>query len=113
MMTRPNITPEQRGILTLVFCLIFVVMLITTTWATLEESVSVGFDHVTAYRWGWATLADAYCGFITFFVFVFLTEKSNGKRLAWFLAIALLGNIAMSAYALLFLRQLAKAPETK
>ena len=113
MITRPNLSKEQIGLLALLFAVIFVAMLGVTTWATLEESVSAGFDHVTAYRWGWATLADAYCGFITFFVFVCLTQKSNLKRIIWFFAIALFGNIAMSAYAILFLRHLSKTQEAK
>jgi hypothetical protein len=64
-----------------------------------------GFFHVTAFRWGSATLADAYCGFITFFAWVVYRERSWVTRIIWFILILLLGNIAMSAYVLLQLRK--------
>ena len=45
-------------------------------------------------------LFDAYWGFITFFVWVAFKQTSNIARVLWFVAIMLLGNIAMSAYCL-------------
>ena len=47
------------------------------------------------------TLADAYFGFITFFVWLAYKERTNLSRVAWFIAIMLLGNIAMASYMLL------------
>jgi hypothetical protein len=55
--------------------------------------------------WTIATLIDAYCGFVTFYVWVLWKETRTLPRALWFIAIMLLGNIAMSAYAL---RQLAR-----
>jgi len=55
--------------------------------------------------WTIATLIDAYFGFITFYVWVMWKETRTLPRVLWFVAIVLLGNIAMSAYAL---RQLAR-----
>src|SRR5579885_3431103 len=55
--------------------------------------------------WTRATFLDAYCGFLTFYVFVYYRERALG-RLLWFVAIMLLGNIAMSAYMLLTLKRL-------
>jgi hypothetical protein len=55
--------------------------------------------------WTIATLIDAYLGFITFYVWVMWKEVRKLPRVLWFLAIMLLGNIAMSAYVL---RQLAR-----
>jgi hypothetical protein len=43
---------------------------------------------------------DAYWGFTTFFVWVCYKQTTWIARLAWFVAIMLLGNIAMSAYCL-------------
>lgn len=51
--------------------------------------------------WFQATLADAYFGFLSFFVWVAYREKSALARVGWFIGIMLLGNIAMSAYALI------------
>lgn len=55
--------------------------------------------------WTIATLIDAYYGFITFYTWVLWKEVRALPRVAWFVAIMLLGNIAMSAYVL---RQLAR-----
>ena len=83
------------------FIVILLVMIAGTAWATAEENVFVGGDHVLAYRWGVMTLFDAYFGFITFFVWVAYKETSNLARAGWFVAIMLLGNIAMASYMLL------------
>ena len=59
--------------------------------------------------WTIATLIDAYYGFATFYVWVLWKETRALPRVLWFLAIMLLGNIAMSIYVL---RQLARlAPD--
>jgi hypothetical protein len=55
--------------------------------------------------WTIATLIDAYFGFVTFYVWVLWKETRTLPRALWFVAIMLLGNIAMSAYTL---RQLAR-----
>jgi hypothetical protein len=49
---------------------------------------------------------DAYFGFLTFYVWVFFKESRHLPRIAWFVAIMLLGNMAMSAYVLLQLVRL-------
>jgi hypothetical protein len=83
------------------FIAILLVMLIGTAWAVAQEDVFVGGHHILAYRWGVMTLFDAYFGFITFFVWVAYKESSNLARVAWFVAIMLLGNIAMASYMLI------------
>jgi hypothetical protein len=55
---------------------------------------------VSAHPWFIATLFDAYWGFTTFFVWVCFKQLSWTARIAWFLAIMALGNIAMSLYCL-------------
>lgn len=83
------------------FAVILATMLIGTIWATLQEDVFEGGSHILRYRWGVMTLADAYFGFVTFFVWVAYKETSTPARVVWFIAVMLLGNIAMSAYVLL------------
>ena len=56
--------------------------------------------------WTIATLIDAYFGFLTFYVWVLWKETRYGPRVLWFVAIMLLGNIAMSAYVLRQLHRL-------
>jgi len=76
-------------------------MLVLTTWAGSRQSLSA-FAHSATFREPWviATLADAYWAFITFFVWVAWKEQSLAARFLWFVAIVLLGNMAMSAYML-------------
>ena len=81
-------------------------MLGVTLWASLDKNVLVGFSEVWSTRWGIATLADAGCGFLTFFAWVFYREGNWAGRVGWFLAIMLLGNIAMSVYVLRLLFKL-------
>jgi hypothetical protein len=90
----------MRSFLLALFAGIFVLMASLTIWASLERSVfSVGylFDE----RWFVATFCDAYCGFITFYVWVAYRESSLVARAGWFIGIMCLGNIAMAAYMLL------------
>ncbi|MCA9108584.1 MAG: DUF1475 family protein [Planctomycetaceae bacterium] len=53
-----------------------------------------------------ATLCDAYCGFLTYYVWVAYRERSTTSRLLWFVAIMLFGNLAMACYVLLQLIRL-------
>jgi hypothetical protein len=97
-----------RIALKLLFGTILAVMLIVTVQASLQQSV---FDWGGLVRgpdrwWTIATLADAYCGFLTFYAWVFYKERSAVARAAWLVAILLLGNFAMATYVLLQLARL-------
>jgi hypothetical protein len=82
------------------FVAILLSMLWVTSWASLQCPL-FGIPHaVYAHPWFIATLADAYWGFTTFFVWVCYKQTSWIARTAWFLAIMLLGNVAMSLYCL-------------
>ena len=87
--------------LKLLFGFIFVFMVVITTWASLQEDVVQGFRHVVEYRWGWATLADTYFAFLTFYLWIFMRERNLVPRIAWFVGVMALGNMAISAYILL------------
>lgn len=104
----------KRGPLYLLFGLILVAMLGVTSWATSIESVIVGGPKVVREPWALATLFDAYCGFLTFYAWVFYKERSLLARGAWLVAILGLGNIAMAAYVLWQLKKLpaGAAPES-
>ena len=75
-------------------------MLGVTTWASLQCPLFAVPHQVYAHPWFIATMFDAYWGFTTFFVWVCSRQTSWLARVAWFVAIMLLGNIAMSAYCL-------------
>lgn len=94
--------------LTLLFGCIFSSLLLYTGWASTQQPV-LQWSGLTAGSnryWTIATLVDAYYGFVTFYVWVFYKEQQWLRRVAWFIAIMALGNMAMSAYVLLQLRRL-------
>jgi hypothetical protein len=82
------------------FLVILASMLWVTSWASLHCPLFAVPPHVVAHPWFIATLCDAYWGFVTFFVWVGFKQTSWLARGAWFVAIMLLGNIAMSVYCL-------------
>ena len=93
----------MRSILIALFLGIFVVMIGVTLWAgsqasLLDPAVRAAYN---AQPWAVATLFDAYCGFLTFFVWVAYRERGLGVKILWLVLILLLGNIAMSFYVLL------------
>ena len=73
-------------------------MLYVTTLASLDRSLWTAGGQLITDRWFQATLADAYFGFVTFYVWVAYKESGWGKRFLWFCLIMALGNIAMSIY---------------
>jgi hypothetical protein len=82
------------------FIAILLSMLWVTRWASLQCPLFGIPREVFSHPWFIATLADAYWGFTTFFVWVCYKQTSWIARIAWFLAIMLLGNVAMSLYCL-------------
>lgn len=85
------------------FVLILVVIISFATWASLLCPLFDIPPEVLGHPWFVTTLADAYLAFLTFFVWVAWKEQSTPARVAWFVAVMLLGNMAMAAY---FLREL-------
>lgn len=88
------------------FIVILVGMLAVTGWASWHENVGVGLMKVLREPWAAATLADAYAGFLTFFLWVCYKETCVFNRVGWFLALMLFGNIAAAAYVLVELWRL-------
>ena len=99
-----------RTILVLLFSAILVAMLAVTTYASLDRSILDVGPQLTSDPWFHATLADAYFGFLTFFVWVAYKEPGIWRKVIWFVLIMTLGNIAMSAYVLI---QLVRVDRTK
>jgi hypothetical protein len=99
---------SARLILMLLFGGILLAMLAVTTTASLQQPLWewTGLSAEPDRWWTWATLADAYFGFLTFYAWVFYKERTVAARSGWFVAIMLLGNIAMSVYVLLALARL-------
>jgi hypothetical protein len=89
-----------RGLLVLLFLGILTGMLAVTTHAMRDRSILAVGPELTADPWFQATLADAYFGFLTFYVWVAYKEPTWWRRVLWFVLIMTLGNIAMSLYML-------------
>jgi len=93
--------------LQLLFAFILVSLAAYTAWVATRQSLFDwgGLTNPPDNLWTIATLIDAYYGFLTFYLWVLWKEPRALPRLAWFVAIMALGNLAMSAYVL---RQLAR-----
>ena len=98
----------SKTALRLLFSCIFLAMVLVTVWASTHQAVqhwtglAVGPDRY----WTAATMLDAYCGFLTFYAWVFYKEPGWLPRISWFAAIMLFGNMAMSGYVLYQLARL-------
>lgn len=79
-----------------------------TSWASFQQSLADwgGLVNRPDNWWTIATLIDAYYAFLTFYVWVLWKEPRVGPRIGWFVAIMLLGNMAMAGYVLLQLSRL-------
>lgn len=80
---------------------IFLFMVWVTVAASLKRPLWEAWPGLSAEPWALATLADAYCGFLTFYAWVFYKEVSWAKRVLWFALIMAGGNITMSLYVLI------------
>lgn len=94
-----------RSVLFILFGIILTSMLILTAVASLDRSILDLGSQLTSDPWFHATLADAYFGFLTFYVWVAYKESRIWQRSLWFVLIMTLGNIAMSIYVLVQLWQ--------
>jgi hypothetical protein len=86
--------------LRVLFAAILVAMLAVTITASLQRGVFEAGSALWPDPWFRATLADAYFGFITVFVWIAYRERSWLARAAWFVALMGLGNIAIAVYVL-------------
>jgi hypothetical protein len=98
---------SPRTTLFVLFGGILAAMLAVTTTASLHQPLWEwgGLKAEPDRWWTYATLADAYFGFLTFYAWVHYKERSAFARAGWFVGIMLLGNMTMAVYAL---RELAR-----
>jgi len=82
------------------FVAIFVAMLAGTVRASLDQALFDVPPEVYLNPWFQVTLLDAYCAFLTFFVWVAWKEGRLAARVLWFIAIMLWGNFALATYML-------------
>lgn len=90
-----------------IICLgILALMLYVTISASFHQGIVTAFHQLWPDPWFRATLADAYCGFLFFWLWVAWREPNLTTSVVWFLLIIALGNIAMALYVLLQLRRM-------
>jgi len=92
--------------LTLISCAVLAVMLHVTISASLRQDIFSATRQLWPDPWFRATLADAYCGFLFFWLWVVWREQSTARSVLWFILIMTLGNIAMAGYLLVQLRHI-------
>jgi hypothetical protein len=83
------------------FSIVLLSMLWVTSWASMECTLWHTPRAVATHPWFIATLFDTYWGFLTFYCWVAYKERAWIAKVAWLIAILLLGNIAMSIYMLI------------
>jgi drug/metabolite transporter (DMT)-like permease len=93
-----------RSRIALWFLLVLASMLAVTGWASSQVALWATPRAVATHPWFIATLFDCYFGFIAFWLWLAWREIRWFPRIAWLVAILLLGNIAMAVYVLLALR---------
>ncbi|TAJ52709.1 MAG: DUF1475 domain-containing protein [Nevskiaceae bacterium] len=88
------------------------VLIAVSVWASSLQGIVPAIRDLLArpaagnHPWFIATLADAYFGFLWFWLWVAYREVRWTSRLGWLVLILGLGNMAMAAYALLTLLRL-------
>jgi hypothetical protein len=103
----------MKTFLTVVCLVVLTVMLYITVSASLQQDVLTATRLLWPDPWFRATLADAYFGFLFFWLWVAWREQSAAKGALWFVLIMALGNFAMAGYVLLQLRRLQPAEGTE
>ncbi len=96
----------MKTFLTTVCLVVLTVMLYVTVSASLQQDVLTATRLLWPDLWFRATLADAYFGFLFFWLWVAWREQSAARGALWFVLIMTLGNFAMAAYLLLQLRHI-------
>ena len=99
----------MSSFLKLFFVAILVGMLWVTITASLDRAVFEAAEALWPDPWFRATLADAYFGFLTVYVWVAYKERTWIARALWLVALLGLGNIAISIYVLIQLFKAGRA----
>jgi hypothetical protein len=83
------------------FAVVLCSMVVVTSWAGSQVALWSIPREIGGHPWFIATLFDAYWGFFTFYAWQWYKEPAWFARGLWFVALVLLGNMAMAAYGLI------------
>lgn len=92
--------------LKLFFSLVLLAMLAVTGVASFDRGVFTAGAELWPDPWFRATLADAYFGFLTVYLWIAYRERTWPRRLLWLVLVLALGNIAIAVYLLIRLFRL-------
>jgi hypothetical protein len=93
----------MRRLLQFLFAAIMVGVIGVNVWAGRQLSVFDSWPGFQANPWAMATLLDAYCAFLSFYVWVAWRERTLAGKVLWFALIMGLGSITMALYVLIAL----------
>jgi hypothetical protein len=93
-------------LLRVLFAGVLIAMVTLTIAASLEQGIVEAAGVLWPDAWFRATLADAYFGFLTVYVWIAYRERTLSARVVWFILLMSLGTIAVALYLLLALRRL-------
>jgi hypothetical protein len=96
----------MKTLLTSICLTVLAVMLYVTIGASMQQDVLSATRMLWPELWFRATLADAYFGFLFFWLWVAWREESAIQGAVWFVLIMALGNFAMAGYILLQVQRL-------
>ncbi len=96
----------MKRLLQVLFLAIMLGVIGVNVWAGRQLSVFDSWPGFEANPWAMATLLDAYCAFLAFYVWVAWRERTWSMRAVWFVLIMGLGSITISLYMLIALARL-------
>ena len=92
--------------LQIIYGLVLVAMFGVSIWATMQRGIGDAFADLKTDRWFWATMFDAYFGFLTAGLWMTYRETSLLARVVWWPIFLCLGNIGIAVYILLLIVKL-------
>ena len=75
-----------------------VTMVVAIVFGLIEGDLFVEGSQIWELPWGRVSLVDLYLGLVVFGAWVAVREDSTAARLAWWVCLILLGNLAAGIY---------------
>ena len=92
--------------LQIIYGLVLASMIAVSVWATMQRGIGEAFADLKTDRWFWATMFDAYFGFLTVGLWMTYRESSLPARIIWWPVFLCLGNIGIAIYIMLLIARL-------
>jgi hypothetical protein len=96
----------MRNLLIAAFAALLLSLVALTVVASLDRGVVTAARALWPDPWFRATLADAYIGFFTIWLWIAWRQRTVEARVLWLVLLFALGNIAIASYVLVQLLRL-------